>query len=524
MIRNIKKKLSKDLTSVKVNPSLMVNALSNWAALFVYVIIGFFLTPYIIKNLGTAQYGIWALIITMVGYYGLLDLGVTSAIMRYVARYAGQKDNESLNEIVNTSIAIFISLGLLVVIISIFIAGPLANFFNIESEYITTFKYVVWLLAITAGFNFIGTVLSVVILAHERFVIVNIIKINIAVLRGILCFIVLYKGGKLLGLSWVNLMISLFIIAANLAIIRKRFPHVQFSLKMINKSKVTTLLSFGFFTFITKIGNLLRLKLDAAVIGRFMNMDSVGIYNIGVLLFGYIRNINIALSGVTQPRLATIAGKGNNNNFGKSYLKYSNFVASLTAGIGLVSFLIVQDFLPIWLPDNFKDIHGASVVFFLLLAGLMPDLMSNVSGNALQAVKKHHYLSYQTVLEGAINLTLSILLVSRYGIYGVALGTAIPALITKLIVQPIFCCRILRINYWKYMLSVFIKPLLIFGCIYLSYRFSGLEFFETSISLLMIKGLLLLIVYSVIVYIFGLDKENKRSINLQFRLIINRLK
>ncbi len=68
--------------SGKAKPSLVINAVSNWVALGVNIIVGFLLIPYIIKRLGVAQYGIWTLIISIIGYYGLLDMGVTAAIMR----------------------------------------------------------------------------------------------------------------------------------------------------------------------------------------------------------------------------------------------------------------------------------------------------------------------------------------------------------------------------------------------------------------------------------------------------------
>src|SRR4030043_918065 len=93
-------------------PSLLVSALSNWTAFGVSVLIGLFLTPFIIGHLGKTGYGIWTLISSLIGYYGILDLGVTSAITRYVARYAGQKDYKALNETVSTALAIFAIIAL----------------------------------------------------------------------------------------------------------------------------------------------------------------------------------------------------------------------------------------------------------------------------------------------------------------------------------------------------------------------------------------------------------------------------
>ena len=71
--------------------------MSNWTTLIINLAVGFFLTPYIITHLGKTGFGIWTLVGSIIGYYGVLDLGVSSAITRYVARYAGLKDYNALN-------------------------------------------------------------------------------------------------------------------------------------------------------------------------------------------------------------------------------------------------------------------------------------------------------------------------------------------------------------------------------------------------------------------------------------------
>ncbi len=92
--------------------SMLANAVSNWISLALQIVAGLVLTPYIISNVGEARYGIWTVISTIVGYYGLLDLGIQSAVVRYVARYAGQGDYRSMNEVASTSLAIFVAGGI----------------------------------------------------------------------------------------------------------------------------------------------------------------------------------------------------------------------------------------------------------------------------------------------------------------------------------------------------------------------------------------------------------------------------
>ena len=72
------------------------NVGSSWLALAVNVAVGIFLSPFILHRLGDAAFGIWVLIFSITGYYGLFDLGIRSSIVRYVAKYSATNEREDL--------------------------------------------------------------------------------------------------------------------------------------------------------------------------------------------------------------------------------------------------------------------------------------------------------------------------------------------------------------------------------------------------------------------------------------------
>ena len=89
---------------------------------FVTAVIGLILMPFIIHSLGDKMYGLWIFVGSFLGYYGLLDLGLDSAIQRYVSRSIGIKDYKEVNRIINTSLLIFTILGCIALTISFIIA------------------------------------------------------------------------------------------------------------------------------------------------------------------------------------------------------------------------------------------------------------------------------------------------------------------------------------------------------------------------------------------------------------------
>jgi hypothetical protein len=64
------------------------------------------------------------------------------------------------------------------------------------------------------------------------------------------------------------------------------------------------------------------------------------------------------------------------------------------------------------------------------------------------------------MIEGVINLGLSLALVKPLGIVGVALGTAIPALLSDAVWLPVVICRLYSIRIVDYVRQAYLPPIL----------------------------------------------------------------
>src|SRR5438105_15469380 len=92
---------------------ILKNVGSSWFALGVNVLVGIFISPYILHRLGDDAFGLWVLIFSVTGYYGLFDLGIRSSIVRYVAKYSTVNDDEQLNKLINTAMFAYGAIGLI---------------------------------------------------------------------------------------------------------------------------------------------------------------------------------------------------------------------------------------------------------------------------------------------------------------------------------------------------------------------------------------------------------------------------
>ena len=99
------------------------NVLWNWSHVAVTLFSAVILSRFIIRKLGAEGYGLWQLSYSMIGYYGLLDLGFRSAVVFYSARHRALKEYEELNELISTLVVYFSVVAVVLIGISALVAG-----------------------------------------------------------------------------------------------------------------------------------------------------------------------------------------------------------------------------------------------------------------------------------------------------------------------------------------------------------------------------------------------------------------
>src|SRR3979490_1549113 len=101
---------------------ILKNVGSSWASLGVNIVIGVFLSPFILHRLGDAAFGIWVLIFSITGYYGLFDLGIRSSVVRYVSQSKATNDMAYASRVVSTSLFSYTCAGLVAFLTTVFMS------------------------------------------------------------------------------------------------------------------------------------------------------------------------------------------------------------------------------------------------------------------------------------------------------------------------------------------------------------------------------------------------------------------
>lgn len=406
---NLSKETQTSSTSATTarRPSLKINALSNWVSLGVNIAIGFFLTPFIIQELGKTGYGIWTLIVSLIGYYGLLNLGVDSALIRYIALYAGQSDKKSLNAVASTAMVMFSCIGSLGIASLFLLAAPLATFFDVSPEHFGDFKQLIWIMGIAAGLHLHGSVFRAILAAHERFIAINFENIVTNLMRAGLTVFILQRGGGLFGIGCVTLVTTVFSIVASYLMYKHFVRQVRISFTAANWQILRILLVYGGITTVIAISNLMRTNLDSLVIGKWVGLPFVGVYAIAALIVHNIVRLISAGMNVLTPRFAVLYSTKQHTKLQCLFVRSLSISALLAFGAGMLVIIFGKHFIAIWVGEDYV---GSVVILWILVVPYTLALSQFPGFGLMYALNKHRFFAVVTIIEVVVNVAISILL------------------------------------------------------------------------------------------------------------------
>ena len=503
------------------------------AALAVGIIFGLFLTPYLVRALGEASYGVYTLASLFAGWCGLLDFGLTTTTSRYVTSFFTRRDFRGLNEIGSTAIILFGGISALVLLLACCAFGLAALYGDSFDE----------TGALGAALFFSGASFAVSKISDG---VLGIVKGSLRqdltggavfifrVLFGVVNFAVLYFGGRVIALCVGNFILTFAQLLAYVVILRRSSPFFHFSLRSFRRARVRTLFSYSFFTFLTQAGEIAVNRSDLLVISALMTLSDVGRYNLVVVtLVSYFHSFLSEASSWETNWFARLSASGRepgvtrySEEFYRSrsvILRVSTYFAVFIA-FGLLAF--GRAFIERWIGADYLATFPALIVCVVAL-GLYRGA-SEVNARTLLGIARHRILGYGAIIHGVLNIVLSVLFVKLgLGLVGVALGAAVPGAAIHLLWIPNATCRICgerRRAYWRAQLtalSIAASALLVPAlCVRL---WVAPEYFRIAALAILSLGL-----YVVVVFRFGFDlSERRRALELvraSFRNFSRRVK
>jgi O-antigen/teichoic acid export membrane protein len=425
------------------------NVLSNWLALAITTVVGFFLSPFVVHHLGNLTYGVWVIIMSLVAYMNLLDLGLRGAVTRFVSKGTAQENHDDASRAVSGALWIRLWISLAIIFTGLVFSGLLNHVFVIPVELQQSARIALLVTAVTVAMNLWCGVFGGVLVALHRYDLTSSVSILQTCVKAAGIIFLLRSGHGILSLALWDFCTS---VVANLATIFfcfRIYPRLKVVFGRPDKETLKKLWNYSFYAFLINVAIQIVYYTDNLVVGAFLSPASVTLYAIGGILIGYARQIVSSMTTTFTPLASTFEAEGRFDNLRRLLIHGTR--AALIVSLPIVAALFVrgQTFIRLWMGEQYAK--PSSMVMQILLVSVVFSSANTTCGGIVYGMEKHKRIAIWAIGEGIANLALSIILVRRMGIYGVAWGTTIPSVIVELILWPRFICKLVEIPVGTYL-------------------------------------------------------------------------
>ena len=333
--------------------------------------------PTYLLLIGEDRYGVLIVLWTLLGYFGLFDLGLGRAVTHRVAAF---KDRTALEreEVFWTAILLNLGLGCIGAVVlwisATFILGRFADVSGgLFGEVYAALPWIVLALPLLLVFS----VMSAALMGREEFLAQNVVGIGTGLLIQVFPLVVaIHVGPALLGLVLAVLGARVLGGVALFGLCVRQFP-VSLRPK-ISRSHVRPLFVFGGWVTVTSIVGPLLSTLDRVVIGAVAGAKAVTYYTVPFSLVSRISILPSSLSSALFPRFSSQDESDREDLFKVSL----DILIVTVTPLVVVGMLVMEPFLLWWLGSAFAV--RAAPVGEILVIGVWANCFATLPFSVLQ--------------------------------------------------------------------------------------------------------------------------------------------
>lgn len=426
------------------------NALCGIGAQLLSLGLGFVIPRLVILNLGSEANGLLSTVASALSYMTLLEVGVGTATIQALYRPIATGDKPSINRIMSATHHFYRRTGFVYFILVILLSTLLAAYLHTSIP-----RHQVFLVAFMAGMSgalnyfFQGKFRLLLEAEGKNYVITSISTITYTCIN-ITKVAVLLCGGKVVVVQAVYFGFGLMQL-----IIYMMYMHRYYSWIDYKAEPDFDAISQKNAVLVHQVAALIFSNTDVLVLTLLASLKSVSVYTMYAMLYDIVQTLVITLSGSFVYALGQTFHE--RERFMRLLDMYETYVLAISTALLCICHCFCLPFLRIYTIGVTDVEYINDILPWLFSTFYLLNLGRRSSAQVINIAQRFEDTKWRAILESCINLTVSVALTYKLGIYGVLLGT-IAALLYRANDMIIYAAHVLKrsplITYRRWVVNV----------------------------------------------------------------------
>lgn len=499
---------------------LKIGALLSYFVLALNNIVGLLYTPFLLRMLGKSEYGLYSIVISVIAYLTILDLGFGNAIVRYTAKYRAEGKIEEQYKMFGMFFLLYCGISVIAVIL-----GSILTFnsdFIFDSS-MTSYELsrmrimlllMIFNLAVTFPFSLFGSIIT----AYEQFVFQKVIAIVRILLNTVTMIILLNFGYKAIALVVVTTAFNLLTLASNFGYC-KLVLKIRLVFGKINWGLLKEISLYSFWIFLNAIMDRIYWSTGQFVLGAFVGTAAVAVFAVAIQLQHMYMSFSTTISGVFLPKVTGMVTKNKSTKeISNLFIRTGRIQFCIMAFILSGFILFGKQFIALWAGEGYNQSYWIALLFFVALT--VP-LIQNLGITILQARNQMKFRSLLYLCISVASLIAQIPLAKRFGGIGCAIAIAGALVLGQIIIMNIYYYvkqNIDILSFWKEILKMSVIPMICGGFTFYVLQLISLDTVGTLVSGILIYST----IYLPLFWFFSMNSYERDLISKPILKLLKR--
>ena len=362
---------------------------------------------------------------------------------------------------------------------------------------------------------------------YEKFTLPRMLNILRVILRFIAIVIFLNLGFGVVTVVIIDTVLNLGIMLINMMYVLG-YLKVKIRLEKFELPIIKELILFSLPIFLTMVYDQIFWKVDQTIISIMLGTAAAAIIGAAMRLTLIFMRFSTSLSEVFLPRVTKmVVNKASSDSLTDLMIKVGR-VQLLVLGAILSGYILFgQNFFYLWVgrSDPTFDTNIAYLIGVIIMIPLTLPLIQNTGISILVAKNKHSFRSVIYFIIAVLNIGLTIFMVSRFGIVGASIATAIALTVGNGFIINIYYSKVIGLKigrFFKDCLFRLLIPIAVSsGVGYLIARYLTVENSWWNLAMCCI---LYAIIYSAVMWVIGMNTYEKDMVKKAISKITGRKK
>jgi O-antigen/teichoic acid export membrane protein len=403
---------------------LVKNTLYNVITQGLLIILALGTIPVIVKGLAPERFGLLSLIWILVGYFSLLDLGISRANAKFLAEALAISDGRTVHLVVWNSLALGLGIGLgsglLLSAVSPYIVHHVLNLSGPLGEQAT--RAFIWS-AIGLPFVVEFGVIRGIQTAHQRFGLINIFQGSVGVMQWLGVALMVSMGEGFDAVIFLTVGVRVLTTIAAFLTLPRLVPGL-FGEVAWDRTVIRKLLGYGGWVTVSQLVGPLYLYLDRVFIGALLSLAAVTYYTVPQEAISRLLIVPISLTATLFPVMSghsAVSGMSDISNF--LYARAVKYLLLVMLPLSLMLIAFAPWILAAWMGGEFAA--HSTAVFQIIAGGILFNALAQIPATALQAYSRPDLAAKLHVVELPLMIGLNFLLLPWIGVVGAAIAWSV---------------------------------------------------------------------------------------------------